>query len=89
MDAAGTRALLAAARDALAVLEPWTGTAIEDRLRVMAESLGLKPGQAFQPLRVAVTGRTVAPPLFETLSHLERATVLQRLDAATRLLTAD
>ncbi len=86
LDAAGTRTVLLAAREALEGLKPWTTTAIEDRLRVLAEAQGLKPGQAFQPLRVAVTGKTVAPPLFETLAHLERSTVLERLDAAAAVL---
>lgn len=86
LDGPETRRILTAARSALAELEPWAAAAIEDRLRLLAEDLGHKPGSAFQPLRVAVTGKLVAPPLFETLAHLDRATVLQRLAYAADLL---
>lgn len=86
LDAAGTAEVLQAAGDCLADLGPWEATAIEAALRTMAEERGWKPGAAFQPLRVAVTGKTVAPPLFETLALLPRALVLDRLGAAARQL---
>ncbi len=50
--------------------------------------LGLKPGQMFQPIRVAVCGKMVAPPLFETLEILGKATVLKRLEQALERLRA-
>jgi glutamyl-tRNA synthetase len=64
----------------------FTHAALEETLRAAAASLGLKPGQMFQPIRVAVCGRRNAPPLFQTLEVLGRATCLARLrDAAARL----
>jgi glutamyl-tRNA synthetase len=72
---------------ALAALEPlgeWTAAAIEQALKAaLVEGLGLKPRQAFTPVRVAVTGRTVSPPLFESMEILGRDTALDRLRAAT------
>lgn len=86
MDASGAAEVLGTARERLAGLAAWESAAIEGDLRAMAEERGWKPGAAFQPLRVAVTGKTVAPPLFETLAHLDRGLVLERLGAAARLL---
>jgi glutamyl-tRNA synthetase len=58
--------------------------ALETVLRAAAEDLGLKAGQFFQPIRVAVCGRKAAPPLFETLEVLGRETCLRRIDQAIR-----
>jgi glutamyl-tRNA synthetase len=55
-------------------------------LRAEAVSLGIKAGQMFQPIRVAVCGRKVAPPLFETLEVLGRETSLERIDQAIEML---
>ena len=74
--------VVAAARDALAELEPFTAQAIEAALRGVVERLGLKPRQGFQPIRVAVTGSTVSPGLFESIELLGRETTLRRLSAA-------
>jgi glutamyl-tRNA synthetase len=80
---------------ALAVLESATnvlGTvdfkhdALDQALRAAAQELKIKPGQMFQPIRVAVCGRKNAPPLFETLEVLGRETTLKRMDAARALL---
>ena len=76
--------MLAAAREALAGLEPFTAEAIETSLRAVADGLGLKPRQAFQPLRVAVTGSRVSPGLFESMELLGRETTLSRLGADSR-----
>ncbi|MBI3645776.1 MAG: glutamate--tRNA ligase, partial [Acidobacteriales bacterium] len=51
-----------------------------------AQELGLKAGQMFQPVRVAVCGRKNAPPLFETLQVLGRETTLARIGRAIRKL---
>jgi glutamyl-tRNA synthetase len=72
-------AVLRAARKALGGLEPFDARAIEQALRAMAEKLELKPRQAFEPIRVAVTGSTVSPGLFETLELLGREESLARL----------
>lgn len=70
---------LNAAAGALEGLEKWTASAIEEALRALAEERGLKPRQAFQPIRAAVTGTLVSPPLFESLEILGRDATLQRL----------
>src|SRR2546427_1607645 len=72
--------VLAAARDALAPVESWEAGAIEAALRGLAERLHLKPAQAFQPIRVAVTGSKISPGLFESLELLGRDETLRRLD---------
>ena len=75
--------VVAAARDALGALDDWTTEAIDEALRAaLVEGLGLKPRNAFGPVRVAVTGRKVSPPLFESLELLGREESLARLDAA-------
>jgi len=79
----GGAEVVAAARGALADLEPFTAEAIEAALRDVVEGLGLKPRQAFQPIRVAVTGSTVSPGLFESIELLGRERTLRRLSAAS------
>jgi glutamyl-tRNA synthetase len=73
--------VVAAARDALAELEPFTAEAIETALRGVLERLGLKPRQGFQPIRLAVTGSNVSPGLFESIELLGRERTLARLNA--------
>jgi len=76
--------VVAAARDALDGIAEWTHDAIEAALRAaLVDGLGLKPKHAFGPVRVAVTGRTVSPPLFESLELLGRERTLARLAAAS------
>jgi glutamyl-tRNA synthetase len=77
--------VVAAARVALADLDDWSAAAIESALRAaLVDGLGLKPRNAFGPVRVAVTGRTVSPPLFESLELLGKERSLARLDAVLR-----
>jgi glutamyl-tRNA synthetase len=78
----GAAAVLAPAREALQAVEPFTAEAIEAALRALAERLELSPRKAFQPIRVAVTGSTVSPGLFESLELLGKERSLARLDAA-------
>jgi glutamyl-tRNA synthetase len=73
---------LAAAREALAAAEPFEPGPIEAALRGVVESLGVKPGQVFQPVRVAIAGQTVSPGIFETVALLGREETLSRIDAA-------
>ncbi len=75
-------AMLAGAAGALEELEPFSAEAIEAALRGVAEQLGLSPRKAFQPIRVAVTGSTVSPGLFESLELLGREASLARIRAA-------
>jgi glutamyl-tRNA synthetase len=74
--------VLRAAADALAQLESWDAGSIESALRALAERLQLKPAKAFQPIRVAVTGSTVSPGLFESLELLGRDESLRRISRA-------
>ncbi len=75
--------VLAAARTALAGVAEWAAAAIEAALRdALIGGLGLKPKVAFGSLRVAVTGRRVSPPLFESIELLGRDRTLSRIDAA-------
>src|SRR5207237_4919888 len=73
--------VLPAATAALAELDPFEAAEIEAALRAMADRLGLKPRQAFQPLRLALTGSTVSPGLFESLELLGREESIARMSA--------
>jgi glutamyl-tRNA synthetase len=77
------RGVVKAAYDALTGLTDWSTPTIEESLRVaLIEGLELKPRNAFGPVRIAVTGRKVSPPLFESLELLGRDRSLARLSAA-------
>jgi glutamyl-tRNA synthetase len=78
----GSGPLLSQAKEALAGVEPFEAERIETTLRELVERLGLKPRQAFQPIRVAVTGSRVSPGLFESIELLGREETLARLGAA-------
>lgn len=75
----GRAQYLAAVLERLEALDQWKAAAIEDTLRSLAQERGLKPRDAFQPIRAAVTGTLVSPPLFESLEILGRKTTLVRL----------
>ena len=77
LDGAGP--VLEQAEQALAGVEPFEAEAIERELRSLAERLELKPREAFQPIRIAVTGSKVSPGLFESLELLGRDETLKRL----------
>ncbi len=78
------RPVLVAALAALEPLSEWRADAIKEALEVaLVGGLGLKPRLAFTPLRVAVTGRTISPPLFESMELLGRERSLKRLRAAS------
>jgi glutamyl-tRNA synthetase len=74
--------VLAAAAEALAAVEPFEPDAIEAALKAVCEELGLKPRQAFAPIRVAVTGSKVSPGLYESLALLGREESLARIRRA-------
>ena len=78
----GGAEVVAAARDALAELEPFTAESIEAALRAVLDRLGLKPRQGFEPIRIAVTGSKISPGLFESIELLGREKTLARLSAA-------
>jgi glutamyl-tRNA synthetase len=87
-DAATTREGLAGARATIAAVGEVTFEAdeLEPPLRALSEARGWKAGDLFMAIRVAVTGRTATPPLFDTLVALGRDRVLERLDRALAVL---
>ena len=89
-DAATTREGLAAAREVLAAHDTvtWEADELEPPLRALVEVRGWKAGDLFMAIRVAATGRTATPPLFDTLVALGRERTLARLDAAIEALSA-
>ena len=64
----------------------WTAEALEASLRALADERGEKPGAVFTPIRVAVTGKRIAPPLFDTLETLGQSLTVERLNAAAERL---
>ena len=77
--------VLVAARDALISINDWTTENIEESLRVaLIDGMELKPKVAFGPVRVAVTGRRVSPPLFESLEILGQERSLARITSAIK-----
>ena len=78
------QAVLAAALPVLEALTQWSTASIEEALHAtLVDGMELKPRNAYGPLRVAITGRTVSPPLFESMEILGRERSLGRLRAAT------
>jgi glutamyl-tRNA synthetase len=75
----GQEAYLTEVEAALEGVEKWTTAEIEEALRRLQEEKGLKPKQAFQPVRAAVTGTLISPPLFESLEILGKQETLVRL----------
>jgi glutamyl-tRNA synthetase len=80
----GTRAVLTSAAEALRDAE-WNAAEIESILRALPERLGTKPKIVFQAVRVAISGSTVSPPLFESLELLGRDVAISRLQAAASI----
>lgn len=86
LDAERSLAILRQGRDLLAQVE-FTPEALEAAFRAAAEEAGVKVGSFFAPFRVAITGRTVSPPLFESMEVLGREEVLARVDNAIAALS--
>ncbi|RKT57127.1 glutamate--tRNA ligase [Saccharothrix australiensis] len=77
------RPVLTAGITALESLEDWTAASIEEALKTsLVDGLGLKPRKAYAPIRVAVTGRTVSPPLYESMELVGRDRSIGRLRRA-------
>lgn len=87
LDIESTANALKSALQLVTGLEAWSAERLEQELRPLAERLEIKTGQLFGTIRVAVTGRKVAPPLFETMAVLGRDRCLARLKAAIGLLS--
>ncbi len=75
-------AALKASRDALAAASDFDAGAVEAALSPLPEKLETKPGRVYQPIRVAISGGTVSPGIFESLAVLGREESLRRIDAA-------
>jgi len=86
MDKAATVKALKAAQDKLKPLSAFDTDSLEAVLRPLAPELGLKTGQLFSVLRVAVTGRTAAPPLFATMAVLGKERCMKRIEVALKML---
>ena len=84
-DAAMALKVLKRAQEVLPTVE-FKHDPLDQSLRAAAQELGVKAGQMFQPIRVAVCGRKNAPPLFETLEVLGKEKTLQRVDQALQKL---
>ncbi len=80
----GQPAALPDVAEALEAVEPFSAEGIEAALRRFAEQQGLKPREAFQPIRLAVTGSTVSPGLFESLELLGKEETLARIGGSGR-----
>jgi glutamyl-tRNA synthetase len=84
----GSGPALAAVREALASAEPFEVESVEAALRGVAERLEAKPKQVFQPIRVAISGSTISPGIFESVVALGREETLARIDRALERLQA-
>jgi glutamyl-tRNA synthetase len=83
-EALGDGEVIPAALQRLAEIDPFEAEPIEAALRDLADSLGLKPREAFQPIRLALTGSRVSPGLFESLELLGKDESLARLSGSGR-----
>jgi glutamyl-tRNA synthetase len=88
MDREQARTSLQRALTLLESLPTWQAAAMEEPMRHLADELSLKPGQLFMSARVAISGRTVSPPLFETMEVLGRERTLARLRQALEKLAS-
>jgi glutamyl-tRNA synthetase len=84
----GTGELLLAAADALEAVEPFEPEQIEAGLAPLLERFDLKPGKLYQPIRVAITGTSISPGIFESLAVLGQERSLERIHAAAGRLAA-
>jgi glutamyl-tRNA synthetase len=78
----GAAERLEAARAALAAVDPWTLEGVQQALDRVVEETGAKPGQVFQPIRLAITGSTVSPGIYESVHLLGQQDTLTRIDRA-------
>jgi len=82
-----TAEALAASASAFGAVEDWSTEPLEHLGRGLCEGLGLKVRQLFMTLRVAITGGTKSPPLFESMEILGKDTCIRRVEKARALLT--
>jgi glutamyl-tRNA synthetase len=87
LDAEPAAKAITIASQKLVEVTTWDATMLEGILRAMATELNLSAGALFGLLRIAVTGRTAAPPLFQTMAVLGKKKCLKRFDAVLQLLS--
>jgi glutamyl-tRNA synthetase len=87
-NAAEARDILAAVGEALGSASSWDAATLETSLRDLAATRGTSAGKIFQPMRVALTGMTVSPGIFEVLVHMGRDLALERLANAVKFLSS-
>jgi len=86
MDTASATKVIETSLERLKPLEAWNTASLEDILRPLATELGLTTSKFFGLLRVAITGRTASPPLFQTMAALGKERCLKRLNKALQKL---
>jgi len=86
-DAKSAAKAMTIASQKLEEITTWDATTIEDVLRPLATKLNLSTGELFGLLRIAITGRTAAPPLFQTMAILGKGKCLERINKALQLLS--
>ena len=86
-DAAASRDVLTATAAKLESLDEWNVGAMEETLRKLAEELGVGSGKIFQPLRVALTGQTASPGIFDVLLYVGRERSMARIHASIAYLS--
>ena len=86
MDAAMTIRALEAALALCKTSSPFEPEFLESEYRALAEKIEMKPGQLFSPIRVAITGKKFAPPLFDTMSALGQDRCITRMENAISTL---
>jgi len=86
LDAKSSAKAIMVASQKLEEVTTWDATTLENILRPLATELNLSPGEFFGLLRIAVTGRTAAPPLFQTMAVLGKEKCLKRFDMVLQLL---
>ena len=86
MDSASTIKCLYASLNLIKDAKDFSAQCLEKTFRLQAEKLNLKPGQFFSPIRKSVTGKRIAPPLFETLEILGKEKCFQRIKNAIDML---
>ena len=86
LSASQTAGMVRQSYEILAVLPELRHDLAEPPMRNLVEQLGLGPNQVFGSLRVAITGQTVSPPLFESMEIVGKEKVLERLNQAIKIL---
>ena len=86
MDAALTEQALEAALGLCKTASPFEPEHLEGEYRALAKKIEMKPGQLFSPIRVATTGKTFAPPLFDTMAAIGQNRCVERIESAIKIL---